>query len=72
MKKKKMKSRSHRYDMKRLRNRHGHKHIKYEMCQSRVGWWLYVSSNTSATFEAQFIQTLSDTEADLKNSVWLV
>ena len=36
------------------------------MCQSRVGWWLYVSSNTSAIFETQLVQALSDTEADLK------
>ena len=33
-------------------------------------WWcLYISSNTSATFEGQFMENLSNTEADLKKSV---
>ena len=33
-------------------------------------WWcLYVLSNTQATFEAQFMKKLSNTEAELKKSV---
>ena len=31
-----MKSRSHRYDMKRPRISHVHKHTKYKMCQGRM------------------------------------
>ena len=34
-----------------------------------VWWCLYVSSNTEATFEAQFIKKLSNAEAELKKSV---
>ena len=30
----KMKNRSHRYDIKRPRPRHGHKYTKYKMCLS--------------------------------------
>ena len=32
----KMKNRSHRYDINRLRPRHGHKFTKYEMCLSKM------------------------------------
>ena len=32
-------------------------------------WWcLYISSNTSATFEGEFMENLSNTEAELKKS----
>ena len=31
-----MKSRSHRYDMKRPRISHVHKHTKYKICQGRM------------------------------------
>ena len=34
-----------------------------------VWWCLYVLSNTSATFEAQFIKKLSNAEAELEKSV---
>ena len=34
-----------------------------------VWWCLYVLSNTQATFEAQFIRKLSNTEAELKRTV---
>ena len=51
-----MKIRSHRYDTKRPRFSHEHKiNIK------RVSVWV--------SFEAQFIKTLSNTEAELKKSV---
>ena len=33
-----------------------------------VWWCLYVLSNTEATFEAQFMKKLSNTEAELKKS----
>ena len=39
----------------------------YVMC---VWWWcLYVLSNAYATFQAQFMRKLSNTEAEFKNSV---
>ena len=34
-----------------------------------VWWYLYVLRNTQATFEAQFMQKLSNTEGELKKSV---
>ena len=34
-----------------------------------VGWCLYVLSNTKATFEAQFMKKLSNTEVELEKSV---
>ena len=46
-----MKNRSHKYDINRLRPRHGHRYTKYKMCPSII--MLYVLGNTSAAFEAQ-------------------
>ena len=34
-----------------------------------VWWYLYVSSNTQATFEAQLMKKLNNTESELKKSV---
>ena len=34
-----------------------------------VWWYLYVFSNTKASFEAQFMKKLSKTEAELKKSL---
>ena len=34
-----------------------------------VKWWLYVLSNTLATFEIQFMRKLSNAEVDLKMRV---
>ena len=34
-----------------------------------VSWWLYVLSNTLATFEAQFMKKSNNTESELKKSV---
>ena len=36
-----------------------------------VWWCLYVLSNTEATFEAQFMKKLGNTEADLKKALLL-
>ena len=49
------------------RSRHEHKYSK-EKC---LLLWrcLYVLSNTWATFEAQFLKKLSNTEVELKESV---
>ena len=57
----KMKNRSHRYDINRTRPIHGHKYTKHKI-------WLYVLSNY-VTFEVQFMKKLSNTEAELKQSV---
>ena len=56
-----MKTRSHRYDINRTRPRHGHKLVNIKC--------LHVLSNTSATFEAQLMKKLSNTEAERKKSV---
>ena len=63
----KIKTRSCRCDINRPRRRHGHKYTKYKMCLSIV--MAIVVNNTHATFEAQFMKMLSNTEADLKKSV---
>ena len=55
-----MKSKSHRYEIDRPRRRHGHKYTKYKM-------YLFIS-NTLATFEAQFMEKLTNIEAELKKS----
>ena len=47
----------------RRRRRHRHKYTKYKRVAVRS--CLYVISNTEATFEAQFIKKLSNTEAKL-------
>ena len=63
----KMKNRSYIYNMHRsTRSRHGH---KFSKCKRLSVWWcLYVPSNTLATFEAQFMKNLSNTEDELKES----
>ena len=63
----KMKNRSYIYNMHRpTRSRHGH---KFSKCKRLSLWWcLYIPSNTLATFEAQFMKNLSNTEAELKES----
>ena len=61
----KMKNRSQIYDINRPRPRHGHKYTKYKMCISII-------SNTLATFEAQFMKKLSNTEAELKKKALLI
>ena len=34
-----------------------------------VSWWLYVLSNTLATFEAQFMKKSNNTESELKKAL---
>ena len=63
----KMKNRLNRYNINRLRSRHGHKYTKYKYVS--VKWWLYVLSNTKATFEAQFMKKFSKTKAELKKAL---
>ena len=52
----KLKNKSHRYDINRPRSRHGHKHTKYKMCLSIM-------------MVICIKQHLSNTEAELKKSV---
>ena len=66
-----MKNRSHRYDINRPRSRHGHEYSKsntadVKKCLSME--ILFLSSNTSAKFEAQFMKKLSNTEVELKHN----
>ena len=65
-----MENRSHRYDINRHKPRHEHKYTKYKMFLSinilSIKWWLYILSNTQATFEAQFMTKRSNAEAELK------
>ena len=63
----KMKHWSSRYDINRPRPRHGHIFSKYKKCLGMM--ILFVLSNTWATFEAQFMKNLSNTEARMKKSV---
>ena len=60
----KMKKRSHRYDINRSRPRPRHSCARYNVVS--VYWWLHVLSNDYTTSEAQFMKTLSKTEAELK------
>ena len=61
----KMKNRSHRYGKIDL----GLDMKTNIVNKKSVSVWLCVLSNTQATFEAQFMQKLSNTEAELKKSV---
>ena len=65
----KMKNGSHEFDINRPSSRHGHKYTIYKMCLSIMMVWLYVLSNTQATFEAQFMKKLSNTQAALKKAL---
>ena len=56
----KMKNRSYRYGINRPRPRHGHKHTKYNMCL-RIIMIICIK-------QAQFMKTLSNTEAELKKA----
>ena len=63
----KMKHWSSRYDINRPWPRHGHIFSKYKKCLRMM--ILFVIRNTWATFEAQFMKNLSNTEARMKKSV---
>ena len=56
-------NRSHRYEFNRPRTRHGLIYSKYK--DASVWWSLYVAT-PQATFEAQFMKKLTNTEAKLK------
>ena len=60
----KMKSRSHRYDINRPMSRHGRQYSKYKKCLTMMV--LTCISNTYATFEAQFMKKLNNTEVELE------
>ena len=63
----KMKIRSHRYDINRPRSRHEYKYSKYNSCISVM--MLICIKQHLATFEAQLMKTLSNTEAELKKEL---
>ena len=63
----KMKNRSHRYGINRPRSRHEHKYSEYKKCLSMM--MLVCIKQRLRAFEAQFMQKLSNTEAELKKSV---
>ena len=58
----KIKNISHRYDINRPRSRHRCKYGKYIICLTMM-MLKHLSSNTEATFEAQFKRKLSNTDA---------
>ena len=65
-----MKNRSHRYDINRHRSSHECKYSKYKKCLSVIMMIMWHTlRNSKATFEAQFIKKLSNTDAELKKSV---
>ena len=64
----KMKNRLPRPEIDKLRPRHGHKYTKYKICHSIMMAICYVSNN-SATFKAQFIKKLSNTERVEEKSI---
>ena len=61
----KMKNGSHRYDVNRIRPRHVNTSILNIKCFSGR-WWLHAISHTEAVSEAEFMENLSNTEAELK------
>ena len=63
----KIKNRSQRSDINRHRARYGSKYNKYKMRLS-IMMVICIKQHLS-NFEAQFIKTLSNTEAELKKSV---
>ena len=63
----KIKNRSQRSDINRHRARYGSKYNKYKMRLS-IMMVMCIKQHLS-NFEAQFIKTLSNTEAELKKSV---
>ena len=64
----KMKNRSHRYDINRLYGLDMDTNI-VNIKSVSVWWRLYVLSNTYATLEVQFMKKVSNTVAELKESV---
>ena len=63
----KMKNRLHTYDINRPRPRHGDKYSEYKNCLNMM--MLRFIQQQQATYEAQFMSKLSNTEAELKKNV---
>ena len=63
----KIKNRSHRYYINGPRSRHGQKYSKYKKCLSMM-MLKYIKQHVR-NIEAQFMEKLSNTEAELKKSV---
>ena len=63
----KIKNRSHRYYINRPRSRHGQEYSKYKKCLSMM-MLIYIKQHVR-NIEAQFMEKLSNTEAELKKSV---
>ena len=61
----KMKNTAHRYDINRPSSRDRYQYSKCKKCHRCFN----VLSNTYATFEAQFVKKLSNTEAELKEAM---
>ena len=61
-------NRSHRYDKNRPRRRHGHKYTKFKI-RLMIMMVTCIKKTHLVTFEAQFMNKLSNIEAELKKSV---
>ena len=62
-----MKNCSHRYKINRPRTRNEHKFSKYKKCHTNDEMIIYIKQHLT-TFKAQFMKTLSNTEAEMKKS----
>ena len=62
-----MKNCSHRYKINRPRTRNEHKFSKYKKCLTNDEMIIYIKQHLT-TFKAQFMKTLSNTEAEMKKS----
>ena len=60
-------------DINRLRSRHVHRYSNYKTCLSimmPIYIYIYIyDANNQATFEAQFIKTVSNTASELKKAL---
>ena len=59
----KLKNRSHTYNINRHRPRHGHKCTKFYIMPQYNDGYMY-QATPKATFKAQFMKKLSNTEAE--------
>ena len=62
-----MKRRSHRYEINRLRPRHGHEYNRYIMSLSMMT--LTCAKQHLSNIEIQIVKKLSSAEAELKKSI---
>ena len=63
----KMKNKSQRYDINRPKSKHGCKYTKYEMYLVII--MVICIKQHIVLFEAQFMEKLSDTEAEVKKAL---